>query len=206
MEKELSWGVSLADLSHLIGRIGELYAAMITRGQMAIQTNQEGYDVVSAINERISVKTVTSSRKISFNANTFDKVDRVMIFRLTADADAGLSLEILLDAGAEETKGRTRRTGNDFVFTVPSATVKRPLEALKVTAEVAYKSWVIRRYESGAIRIVVDNVVQPIVVKDVLRLIAPEVGVDVSTAAGEIKNTQQLGAEIIRAIQARSGV
>lgn len=32
-EKELSWGVAPADLNHLTGRIGELYAAMITRGK-----------------------------------------------------------------------------------------------------------------------------------------------------------------------------
>jgi hypothetical protein len=39
-EKELEWGVAPAELYHLTGRIGELYAAMITRGQMALQTNQ----------------------------------------------------------------------------------------------------------------------------------------------------------------------
>src|SRR6218665_3050245 len=47
-EKEISWGVSLGELRHLTGRIGELYAAMITRGQMTLDTNQRGYDVVSA--------------------------------------------------------------------------------------------------------------------------------------------------------------
>lgn len=31
MEKEIAWGVAIADLQHLTGRIGELYAAMITR-------------------------------------------------------------------------------------------------------------------------------------------------------------------------------
>jgi hypothetical protein len=54
-EKELGWGVAPAELNHLTGRIGELYAAMITRGQMALETNQRGYDVISADNERISV-------------------------------------------------------------------------------------------------------------------------------------------------------
>ena len=36
-EKELNWGVPQAELWHLSGRIGELYAAMITRGQMALR-------------------------------------------------------------------------------------------------------------------------------------------------------------------------
>jgi hypothetical protein len=43
-EKELGWGVAPAELNHLTGRIGELYAAMITRGQMALATNQQGLD------------------------------------------------------------------------------------------------------------------------------------------------------------------
>src|SRR4051795_7866648 len=82
MEKELSWGVALAELNHLTGRIGELYAAMVTRGQMALETNQQGYDVVSALNERISVKTVTSTVNVSFNLNTFHLVDRVIVLRI----------------------------------------------------------------------------------------------------------------------------
>ena len=52
-ERELSWGVSPSSLPHLTGRIGELYAAMVTRGQMALARNQRGYDVVSAEGERI---------------------------------------------------------------------------------------------------------------------------------------------------------
>ena len=34
-ERELSWGVPPTALPHLCGRIGELYAALITNGQMA---------------------------------------------------------------------------------------------------------------------------------------------------------------------------
>ncbi len=82
MEKELSWGVALGELNHLTGRIGELYAAMITRGQMALATNQQGYDVVSAANERISVKCVTSSAQVNFNQNTFHLVDRIIVLRI----------------------------------------------------------------------------------------------------------------------------
>ena len=84
-EKELSWGVAPAELNHLTGRIGELYAAMITRGQMALETNQRGYDVVSSSNERISVKTVTTSSHVSFNASTFEYVDRVIVLRVNVD-------------------------------------------------------------------------------------------------------------------------
>ncbi len=48
LEKELDWGAPLAELRHLTGRIGELYAAMLTRGQMAGAVNQRGYDVLRA--------------------------------------------------------------------------------------------------------------------------------------------------------------
>ena len=54
-ERELSWGVPPTELRHLCGRIGELYAALITNGQMAPEVNQRGYDVVSGLGERISV-------------------------------------------------------------------------------------------------------------------------------------------------------
>ena len=43
-ERELTWGVPPTELRHLIGRIGELYAALITNGQMATEVNQQGYD------------------------------------------------------------------------------------------------------------------------------------------------------------------
>lgn len=46
-ERELNWGVPPTDLRHLCGRIGELYAALITNGQMTTEVNQQGYDVVS---------------------------------------------------------------------------------------------------------------------------------------------------------------
>lgn len=85
-KKELSWGVAPAELNHLTGRIGELYAAMITRGQMALDSKQRGYDVISAENERISVKTITSSNHVSFNPSTFSLVDRVMVLRVSGRA------------------------------------------------------------------------------------------------------------------------
>jgi len=73
----------------LTGRIGELYVAMVTRGQMALDTNQHGYDLISAENERVSVKTVTTSTHVSFNPNTYDYVDRVFVLRINISEDEG---------------------------------------------------------------------------------------------------------------------
>ena len=47
LERELTWEVPISELRHLNGRIGELYVALITNGQMATNVNQEGYDVIS---------------------------------------------------------------------------------------------------------------------------------------------------------------
>ena len=203
MEKELSWGVALGELNHLTGRIGELYAAMITRGQMALATNQQGYDVVSAANERISVKCVTSSSHVSFNQNTFHLVDRIIVLRIVNDPDTGLTVEELLDCPAAAAKEHMRSSGAKLIYSTAAATTRteRPLEHLAVTARAFFRHWELRKFESGAIRVFIDGVLQPVIVKDVLRVIAPEVGVEVVNASGAVKTTHQLGSEIIRALE-----
>jgi hypothetical protein len=206
-EKELGWGVAPGELNHLTGRIGELYAAMITRGQMALETNQRGYDVVSALNERISVKTITTSTHVSFNSATFEFVDRVIVLRVNVDQENGISVEEILDEPADIAKGKMRPSGSNYIYAIPRASQReqRPIEELRVTARALYSDFEIVRYENGAIRIVRDGVVQPVVVKDVLRPIAAEIGVEVLNSQGEIKNTQQIGADVIRALNARVG-
>ena len=70
-ERELNWGVPATELRHLCGRIGELYAALISNGQMANEVNQKGYDVVGSTGDKISVKTTAmmdSAGHVSFNA------------------------------------------------------------------------------------------------------------------------------------------
>jgi hypothetical protein len=205
-EKELSWGVAPSELNHLTGRIGELYAAMITRGQMALETNQRGYDVVSTLNERISVKTITTSTHVTFKSATFEFVDRVIVLRVNVDPENGISVEELLDEPVEVAKGRMRSSGSGYIYAIrASQRERRPIEELRVTGRALYSDFEIVRYESGAIRIVRDGIVEPVVVKDVLRPIAAELGVEVLNSQGEIKNTQQMGADVIRALNARVG-
>src|SRR4051794_3573186 len=168
-EKELSWGVAPGELNHLTGRIGELYSAMITRGQMALETNQRGYDVVSAENERISVKTVTTSSNVSFKAATFELADRVMVLRVNVDEDNGISVEEILNESASLAKSRMRSSGLSLIYTISRKRESRPVEELRITARARYSDFEIVRYESGAIRIMRDGIVQPVVVKDILR-------------------------------------
>ncbi|MEN3148856.1 hypothetical protein ABCW43_16215 [Neorhizobium sp. IRAMC:178] len=203
-EKELSWGVAPAGLNHLTGRIGELYAAMITRGQMALETKQRGYDVVSALNERISVKTITSSTQVSFNSRTFELVDRVMIFRINVDEERGVSVEELFDEAADVARAKLRDDGSKLYYSVGQAREQRPVEQLRITDRARYSDFEIVRYESAAIRILGDGGVLPKVVMEVLRPIAAEIGVDVLNSKGGVKNTQTLGADVIRALNART--
>lgn len=73
------------ELRHLIGRIGELYCAIATRGRLASETNQHGFDVISG-ESRISVKTTAQkSGFISFNQKTFDQLDEVFIIQYRED-------------------------------------------------------------------------------------------------------------------------
>jgi len=204
-EKEVSWGVSPAELNHLTGRIGELYAAMITRGQMALDTNQRGYDVVSADNERISVKTVTSSTSVTFNQNTFDQVDRIMILRVNVDDEKGISVEEIHDGTAAETSALLRSRGTNLTYSIRRNSAEaRPLTDLQVIAQAPYGNISIVQYENGAVRICRDGEPLPIVVKERLKPIAVELGVDILNSKGGVKNTQQLGNDIIRALHARS--
>lgn len=203
-EREIAWGVQPQELRALTGRIGELYAAMITRGQMALASNQRGYDVVSAEGERISVKTITTSNGIRFNAATFGEVDRVIILRVNVDPDEGISIEELLDKPASEARALCREGADVFQFRPVSHRPRRGEGSvssdLRITARAAYGDHEIVRYENGAVRILRDSVVQDINVKGYLRPIAAKLGVPIESEAGYPFTTQQLGAAVIRAL------
>lgn len=197
-EKELDWGVSPGELNHLTGRIGELYAAMITRGQMALETNQRGYDVISAENERISVKTITTSNHVTFNPSTFNEVHRVMVLRVNIDDENGVSVEELLDCSADEFRTRYER----LVYPIMRERTARPLDSLDVTDEATFEGITVRQYENGSIQVLRNGSVQSIA-KPHLREIAARIGVDILNGSSRPKNTRQLGAVILKNLRAR---
>ena len=203
-EKELSWGVAPAELNHLTGRIGELYAAMITRGQMALESKQRGYDVISAENERISVKTITSSSHVSFNPATFSLVDRIMVLRINVDEDSGVSVETLLDCPAEKYLEDYGSNPNVLRYSISNGRRQvRPIENLSVVNEARYNGLLIQQYENGAISVVLEGAIQS-KAKPLLREIAAEIGVDLLNSNSQPKNTRQLGADVIKNLQARA--
>lgn len=203
-EKELGWGVSPASMSHLTGRMGELYVAVMTRGQMATKTMQKGYDVVSAEGERISVKTVTSSAHVAFNKDTLGEVDRVMILRVSVD-ETEPSLEEILDCHVSELAPLCRDYAGKLVFPVSAKhALAKPLGDLKVVAAAVHGEIEVRQIENGTI-VVLEHGVTVAIAKPVLRRIAHEVGVDILNGNGNPKNTRSLGADVIIALQARAG-
>lgn len=205
-EKEVDWGVASGELNHLTGRIGELYAAMITRGQMAPQTNQRGYDVVSAEGKKISVKTVTTSSHVKFNINTFDNVDRIMILRLNNSDEEGISVETLLDVSRIYFEEHLKQDlyGNFRYMIAKSQRTPIPLDDIPVHAEASFEGYLIRQYENGTIKVFKDRELLG-VSKPALRDIAAQLGVDLAYASGRDKNTRQLGDGIIKSLNALKG-
>jgi hypothetical protein len=202
LERELSWGANPAELTHLMGRIGELYVAMYTNGNMADNVNEKGYDVVTKDNERISVKTTSMSSghgHVSFNPKTLQYVDRVIILRFNADE---MELEILLDKSIEE--ARTLMTASSSgKLSIALSKIYKPNTKVRNDSEIAvikhavYRNYEVKELESGTIE-VYENGEKQSVVKPVLREIAGEISVPLFNSKGNPFNTRQLGTLIIK--------
>ena len=205
LEREISWGADPRELRHLIGRMGELYVAMYTNGNMADAVNERGYDVVTKDNERISVKTtarIGSTGFVAFNPNTLDLADRVIILRFNQEE---MELEILLDAPIDEAKRlMTERPDGKLsiamskLFNVNEKV--RSDEQLKVSKEAYYHDYLIKELESGSIE-VYEGERKYQVVKPILRKVAEGLSIPIVNGNGNPYNTRQLGAVIIRALQ-----
>lgn len=205
-ERELDWGVPLARLGHLTGRIGELYVAMMTRGQMADATNQPGYDVVSLDGEHISVKTVTSLHPIQFSASTLGAVHRVVILLIHNDEDTGLTIEEVSDLQIDDLRARLSGP-RDGKFTLSTQGLRSRRASrdgdrtLRILDEVSYRDLTVRRFENGSIALVRDGIPLKGPAKPVLRDLARALDVSLQADNGRIKTTHELGAHVIRAIR-----
>lgn len=187
-----------------MGRIGELYVAMYTNGNLAEKVNEKGYDVVTKENERISVKTTartTNNGFVSFNPNTLHFVDRVIILRFNEEE---MELEILLDKPIEEAKllMSTKSGGKLFIamskIFKPASKVRSDSEVATVRSAV-YKGYEIRELESGSIEVYEDGDKHS-VVKPLLRKIAGEISLPTVNSKGNPYNTRQLRTLLIQTI------
>lgn len=205
LEREISWGADPRELRHLIGRMGELYVAMYTNGNMADAVNERGYDVVTKDNERISVKTtarIGTTGFVAFNPNTLDLADRVIILRFNQEE---MELEILLDAPIEEAKKLMTERPDGKLSIAMSKLFKaddkvRSDEQIKVSKEARYHDYLIKELESGSIE-VYEGDRKHHVVKPVLRKIAEALSIPIVNGNGNPYNTRQLGTVVIRALQ-----
>jgi len=203
-ERELQWGVAPTELRHLSGRIGELYSALITNGQMATEVNQKGYDVVSSIGERISVKTTAmmgSSGHISFNPNTLDKVDRVIILRINTEE---MQIETLLNETTEiATKLMGKLNSGGKISISLSKLIAKPKEHLNIPIikKVECSPYTIQELENGSIEVESNGeLISPS--KPILRELAAQFNIGLLNSNGNAYNTRQLGSLLIKTIQA----
>lgn len=203
-EKEVKWGVPPTELRHLCGRIGELFVAVLTNGQMANEVNQKGYDVVSANNEQISVKTtatVGNASHVSFNVKTLEHVHRVIVLRINTEER---EIETLLDvpiAQAMELMG-SEMDGKRSISLSKIVGPKKKQTVAKTVVEVQHGDLTIRELESGTME-VLHNGEQVDPVKPVLRKIAGDLNIGLLNGSGNPHNTRQLGSLVIKAIRER---
>ncbi|GAA4098582.1 DUF6998 domain-containing protein [Zhongshania borealis] len=202
-ERELNWGVPATELRHLSGRIGELYSALITNGQMATEVNQQGYDVVSSTGDRVSVKTTAmmgSSGHISFNPNTLEKVDRIIILRINTDE---MQIETLLNETtdkARELMSDINSNGKVSITLSKLLSVPRNRTDIRIIKSVTSDSYKVQELENGTIEVFLNNeFVSP--VKPALRELAAKLNISILNGNGNQLNTRQLGSLIILAIQ-----
>lgn len=202
LEREVAWGVDPRELRHLCGRIGELYACVISNGQMAVSVNQRGYDVVGASGERISVKTtaVPGPGHVALNPRTLSEVDRILVLRINMEE---AQVETILDLTTEE--ARQRMTGDAAKAILRFA--GRPKVAVERGApvcEIAVDEYIVSEHENGAISVSKNGVgITP--VKPVLRLLAQRLSLGLLNSRGNPYNTQQLGTHILNAAMAMRG-
>lgn len=201
-ERELQWGVPPTELRHLCGRIGELYAALITNGQMALSVNQQGYDVVSAQGERISVKTTAmmGGGHIAFNPKSLGQVDRVIVLRVNTEE---MQVETLLDVPVADAVALMTAEGEGKRILALSRLIKRPKprSEIRTATEVAYRGLVIRELESGTIELERDGaIITPVL--PALKGLATQLSISLLNSNGNPFNTRQLGSQIIKAVAA----
>jgi hypothetical protein len=200
-ERELNWGVPPTELRHLCGRIGELYAALIINGQLAVEVNQKGYDVVSAEGERVSVKTTAmmgSGGHLAFNTNSLNYVDRVIVLRVNTEE---MQIETLLNAPVAEAVALMASEGTGKRTLSLSRLLKKavPASQIKSVKTVSFQGYVVRELETGTIEVERDGALV-IPAKPVLRQMAVSLNIGILNGNGNVLTTRQLGSQIIRSV------
>ncbi|MEZ9537336.1 hypothetical protein AB4160_03980 [Shewanella sp. 10N.286.51.B8] len=167
---------------------------------MATEVNQAGYDVVGSNGERISVKTtarMVSSGHISFNVNTLNLVDRVIILRVNTEE---MQIETLFDGAVNDAEAMMNTNdAKKSSISMSKLLTQKPIEReLSKVSESKWREYELIELENGTIEVWLNGVlVSPS--KPHLRAIAKELGVPVLNGNGNPHNTRQLGSLLIKA-------
>jgi len=139
------------------------------------------------------------------NPNSFDVVDRVMVFRINIDEDQGVSVEPLLDCSAVDFEEKFKKSSGKLIFdTNQTGRKEMPIGRLAITDKAEYQKYRIVQYENGTIKVLINGQVQDVTLPE-LRKIATILGVDKLNGVGNDKNTRTLGADIISKIHSMNG-
>jgi hypothetical protein len=146
-----------------------------------------------------SVKTTAmmdSAGHVSFNVNTLEHVDRVMVLRMNT---AEMQIETLLDAPLEKALEMMsgEKNGRRDLALSKLLKPKRPIiDPVKI---VEFKGYTIRELENGTIE--VEKLGQLIIpAKPALRELAMSLNIPIVNGSGNALNTRALGSLIIKSI------
>jgi len=199
-ERELQWGVPVSELAHLVGRIGNLYIALHSNGQLAVAQSQLGYDVVSSSGERFSVSTIAGTLidgEINFTRNRLERIDRVAIVFFNTDE---MDVQILLDSRVSELEKYVMVQGDKIILPLKLLIpAKKKQKYITVLREVKYKDYMLFELENGDFEIELYG--DPVPNKrGILLKVAAELGVPVQRGMGRVNNSRVVGTMVIDTI------
>ncbi len=199
-ERELQWGVPVSELAHLVGRIGNLYVAVHSNGQLAVGHTQLGYDVVSGTGERFSVSAIAGTKikgEINFTRSRLERVDRVATVFFNTDE---MDVQILLDVPVNELEGYVSVQGDKIILPVEQLIpIKKGRTEITVLREVKYKDYMLFELENGDIKIELYG--EPVSnMRNALLKIAQEIGVPIQRGMGRVNNSRVVGTMVIDTI------
>jgi len=166
--------------------------------------HRDRHELRSGIGERIPVKTTTMSNgsgHVSFNANTIDHVDRIMILQVNYEE---MQIEILSDDSLAEARKKFAHSADtkSLVIALSKLLSKTPPKhGLTAVSEELFEGVTIRELESGTIELLKDGTpISPVLPE--LRRMAEKLSVTIINDNGNPLNTRQLGSLIIKSLQA----
>ncbi len=199
-ERELQWGVPVSELTHLVGRIGNLYVAVHSNGQLAVGHTQLGYDVVSVTGERYSVSAIagtTISGEINFTRSRLERVDRVATVFFNTDE---MDVQILLDSPVADLEEYVTVQGDKIILPIEQLIpVKKSRTEITVLREVKYKDYMLFELENGDIEIELYGEPVPNM-RNALLKIAQAIGVPIQRGMGRVNNSRVVGTMVIDTI------